>query len=96
MRRSSRRNPRSEPFTVGYFARVTPEKGLHNLCEAYRIMRHSGGLPEARLEVAGYLALEHKGYLDGIAGQMKEWGLGDEFRYHIQQPYFRLLPFRHF
>src|SRR5918993_177609 len=27
------------PFTVGYFARIAPEKGLHNLAEAYRIMR---------------------------------------------------------
>jgi len=76
-----RRQARSEPFTVGYFARVTPEKGLHNLCEAYRIMRHEGGLPESRLEAAGYLAVDHKGYLNGIERQMKEWGLGDEFRY---------------
>ena len=27
------------PFTVGYFARVAPEKGLHVLCEAYRRLR---------------------------------------------------------
>jgi glycosyltransferase involved in cell wall biosynthesis len=26
-------------FTVGYFARVAPEKGLHVLCEAYRRLR---------------------------------------------------------
>ena len=36
---AARRAPRSGPFTIGYFARVAPEKGLHVLCEAYRRLR---------------------------------------------------------
>ena len=31
----TRRRPGAGPFTVGYFARVAPEKGLHVLAEAY-------------------------------------------------------------
>ncbi len=50
-------------FRVGYFARVAPEKGLRELAEAYRVMRHDKGLPKSRLEAAGYLGDEHKGYL---------------------------------
>jgi glycosyltransferase involved in cell wall biosynthesis len=73
---------RSERFIVGYFARVAPEKGLHLLCEAYRRMRQRPGCPPARLEVAGYLAPEHRSYLAGIERQMHDWGLGEEFRYH--------------
>jgi glycosyltransferase involved in cell wall biosynthesis len=76
-----RERPPSRPFTVGYFARVAPEKGLHLLAEAYRRMRASGDLPEARLEAAGYLGAEHEGYLREVERSMKEWGLGDEFQY---------------
>jgi glycosyltransferase involved in cell wall biosynthesis len=75
------RQPRSGPFTVGYFARVAPEKGLHVLAEAYRLLRQRGDISEARLEVAGYLAAQHKDYLDGVERKMREWGLGDEFHY---------------
>ena len=69
-------------FRVGYFARVAPEKGLRELAEAYRVLRQDKGLPKSRLEAAGYLGDEHKGYLAGIERQMRDWGLGDEFRYH--------------
>ena len=72
---------RHDPFTIGYFARVAPEKGLHNLAEAYRILRHDKGLPPSRLVAGGYLAPEHREYFDRIAGSLREWGLGDEFVY---------------
>lgn len=68
-------------FTVGYFARITPEKGLHNLCEAYRRLREGGEFSGATLEAAGYLAPEHRPYLRKIEQQMKDWGLAHEFRY---------------
>jgi glycosyltransferase involved in cell wall biosynthesis len=71
----------SRPFTLGFFARVAPEKGLHLLCEAYRRLRERGELKGARLEVAGYLAPEHKPYLEGIERQMGDWGLAAEFHY---------------
>ena len=68
------RRPRGagRPFTVGYFARLAPEKGLHLLAEAYVKMRESLGAGEARLEVAGYLGAEHKGYLEGVERRMRE------------------------
>src|SRR5215207_6163308 len=69
------------PFTVGYFARVAPEKGLHLLAEAYVRMRESPGAGETRLEVAGYLGEEHKGYLAGVERRMREAGLAGEFNY---------------
>jgi glycosyltransferase involved in cell wall biosynthesis len=72
---------RSDVFTIGYFARVAPEKGLHILAEAYRNLRERSDCPQARLEVAGYLAPEHKPYLEGIERQMREWGYGDQFHY---------------
>jgi glycosyltransferase involved in cell wall biosynthesis len=76
------RPPRRDgPFTIGYLARVAPEKGLHALCEAYRVLRSTGGTGPARLVAAGYLPPEHQPYLDRIREQMTAWGLGHEFEY---------------
>jgi len=75
------RQRQSNHFTIGFFARIAPEKGLHVLCEAYRRLRQRGDLPEARLQVAGYLAPEHRNYLSDIERQMKDWGLAGEFHY---------------
>jgi glycosyltransferase involved in cell wall biosynthesis len=75
--------PRVEPptFTVGYFARVAPEKGLHELAQAYRMLRREKGVSSARLEVAGYLSAEHRPYLERIQGEMAAAGLADELTY---------------
>jgi glycosyltransferase involved in cell wall biosynthesis len=69
------------PFTVGYFARVAPEKGLHNLVEAYRIMRQERGLPPSRLLAAGYMGADQRSYFDAIERQLMLCGLRDEFHY---------------
>jgi glycosyltransferase involved in cell wall biosynthesis len=69
------------PFTIGYLARIAPEKGLHVLCEAYRALRAKDGSTPARLVAAGYLAPEHRAYLDRIHQQMARSGLGHEFEY---------------
>ncbi len=71
----------SDTFTVGYFARIAPEKGLHVLADAYRRMRERGVVPKARLEVAGYLGAENRSYLKEIESKMQAWGFGDEFAY---------------
>jgi len=69
------------PFTVGFLARIAPEKGLHVLAEAYKLLRQSGQLNEARLEAAGYMAPDAKPYLDQIRARLTEAGLGSEFNY---------------
>lgn len=54
------------PFTIGYFARVAPEKGLHVLAEAFRHVKQQE--PEVRMVAAGYLPPEHRGYLETCQG----------------------------
>lgn len=76
-----RHGERSQPFTVGFFARIAPEKGLHVLADSYRRLRKNGDLTSARLEAAGYLAPEHKTYLSDVEREMKQAGLADEFSY---------------
>ena len=69
------------PYTIGYFARIAPEKGLHVLVEAYRRLRQRPGVPPTKLLVAGYMLDEHRGYLKEIETRIREWGLAGEYRY---------------
>jgi glycosyltransferase involved in cell wall biosynthesis len=71
----------SSEFVIGYLARIAPEKGLHVLCDAYRLLRQRTADRRIRLEIAGYLAPEHRPYLSEIEGRMNDWGLGGEFQY---------------
>jgi glycosyltransferase involved in cell wall biosynthesis len=90
-----RRTPAGPVFRIGYLARVTPEKGLHLLAEAYRLLRRETDFGPARLEAAGYLAPEHRGYLRDIEHQMKAAGLTAEFHYHGELDRARKIEFLH-
>ena len=72
---------RGGPFTIGYFARIAPEKGFHLLCEAYRRFRSRAGTDGARLVAAGYLPPEHQPYLDAAREVLRSSGLAAEFEY---------------
>jgi len=71
------RPPGEAPFTVGYLARICPEKGLHVLLEAFRELagRHPG---RVRLKVGGYLGRQYEPYLAEQKGRVLEWGLGPQ------------------
>jgi glycosyltransferase involved in cell wall biosynthesis len=74
--------PAARPFTVGYFARIAPEKGLDVLADAYAEVRSRMPGLECRLEAAGWMGTEHRPYLTGIKAKLAERGLAHEFRYH--------------
>jgi glycosyltransferase involved in cell wall biosynthesis len=69
------------PFTVGYLARIAPEKGLLGLCDAYVRFRRMPGVEQAQLEVAGYLAPDQRKYLDESQRRLAQAGFGGEFHY---------------
>jgi glycosyltransferase involved in cell wall biosynthesis len=69
------------PYTVGYFGRIAPEKGLHVLADAYRALRNTPGVPPTRLLAGGYLLEEHRNYLARIIERIAGWGLAGEFQY---------------
>jgi glycosyltransferase involved in cell wall biosynthesis len=70
-----------DQFTVGYFARVAPEKGLHVLADAYIRLRRRLGGARIRLEAAGYMAPSQSGYLGDVRRMLDTAGLGAEFTY---------------
>lgn len=69
-------------YRVGYFARVAPEKGLHELAEAYVRFRRRTGNAKISLHVAGYMAPNHSSYLEKAHDVLRQAGLGNEFTYH--------------
>jgi glycosyltransferase involved in cell wall biosynthesis len=77
-----RREPAPDrPFTIGYFARIAPEKGLLGLCEGYERFRQMPGIDRASLEVAGYLGPDQQSYLNDAERSLQKAGLGGEFHY---------------
>jgi glycosyltransferase involved in cell wall biosynthesis len=74
--------PRTEPpYTVGYFARTAPEKGLHVLAEAFIRLRQMPDAPPCTLRASGWLGPQHKPYLAAVRRRLAEAGLGDAFEY---------------
>jgi glycosyltransferase involved in cell wall biosynthesis len=69
------------PFTIGYLARVCPEKGLHVLVEAFRHLADGVGKDRVRLRIAGYLGQRDHDYKQGILEQIRSWGLADVVDY---------------
>jgi glycosyltransferase involved in cell wall biosynthesis len=74
-----------QPFTVGYFARICPEKGLHLLAEAFRILHQAPPAPRCRLRVSGWLGENNRPYFDEIRRKVQGWGLADHFE-HVESP----------
>lgn len=65
------------PFTIGYFARVCPEKGLQRLVDGFRILhaRH----PQTRLCAGGYLGARDQAFFHRLLRETAD--LGSAFQY---------------
>ena len=68
--------PAGDPFVVGYLARVSPEKGLHLLVEAFRLLAGAVGRERVRLRVAGYVGPRERAYLAEQEARVAAGGLG--------------------
>ena len=65
----------SAPFTVGYLARICPEKGLHVLIDGFRQLAERVGQEQVRLRIAGYLGARDKDYHDDCVRAVERAGL---------------------
>jgi glycosyltransferase involved in cell wall biosynthesis len=68
------------PFTIGYLARICPEKGLHVLVEAFRLLAVQAP-GQIRLRVAGYLGARDRKYLEDLEARISGWGLAGAFEH---------------
>ena len=75
--------PPARPFTVGYFARICPEKGFHHAVSAFQILKRH--YPEAELHVGGWLGPANKAFFNAQCARLKEAGVAASMR-HIECP----------
>ncbi len=64
-----------EGLTLGYLARICPDKGLHHLVEAF--LRLAPEHPTLRLRVAGYLGEGDRPYFEEQQAKVNAAGLGE-------------------
>ncbi|WP_437226891.1 glycosyltransferase family 4 protein [Planctomicrobium sp. SH661] len=60
-------------YVVGYFARFAPEKGLHHLVEAFRVLKQR--VPHAELRVGGYQGGQYADYAAKTLHQLDADGI---------------------
>lgn len=68
---------RPTDITIGYLARICPEKGLHHLVAAFDILYRKAGRQGLRLKVAGYLGKRDHTYFESIQSDVRQRGLAD-------------------
>jgi len=73
--------PEKHPVRIGYFSRIAPAKGLHQLFEAFRLLLRNPSLPPVRLMVAGHLGRGDRAYFRQVRRQMMRRGLANRFDY---------------
>ncbi len=71
----------SEIRTIGYLARVAPEKGLHLLVDAFIKLKQRPGTQHIKLLIAGWLSEQHQAYADGLFEKLRTQGLSNDFEY---------------
>jgi glycosyltransferase involved in cell wall biosynthesis len=73
------------PYTVGYFARICPDKGFHNLVDAYIRLRRMPDVPPTRLRLSGWLGENYRSYFDEQMRTLADAGLAAEVEY-VESP----------
>lgn len=71
----------SRSTKIGFLARICPEKGLHQLAAALKLLAADPDVPPTRVRTAGYLDPADQPYLAKIQRQMTDAGLADRFEY---------------
>lgn len=69
------------PPTIGYLARLAPEKGLHILADAFVALKKMPGMDQARLRIAGWRGSQYHDYVEQIFSRLHAAGLSDSFEY---------------
>jgi glycosyltransferase involved in cell wall biosynthesis len=76
LRDSSAAVAAGRPPTVGYLARICPEKGLHKFIDAVLLLAKMPGMQDLRVRVAGYLGKQHEKWYAQQQARVTQAGLG--------------------
>lgn len=70
------------PPTVGFLARICPEKGLHRLIDAMLLLWQMPGMGDVRLHVAGYLGKGYRDFHDKQQARVRAAGKAAQVTFH--------------
>lgn len=73
--------PVDRPPTVGYLARIAPEKGFALLVDAIDQLRRMSGMADVRLRAAGWLGAADKAFFELQKHRIAAMGWSDRFEY---------------
>lgn len=70
-----------DTFSIGYLARMSPEKGLDALVDAFIRMKKDAKHPSIRLKLAGWLGPQHQEFWEAQKRKLREAGLDEQWEY---------------
>lgn len=69
------------PPTLGYLARLAPEKGFDRLIDAFIELKSNNQIPELKLRAAGWLGSSNRQFAERQFDKIESAGLNDDFEY---------------
>jgi glycosyltransferase involved in cell wall biosynthesis len=69
------------PPTVGYLARICPEKGIDQLVDAMLVLKQMKGFEKTKLKTAGYLGKAHIRWYADLERRIKNSPLAPDYNY---------------
>ncbi|VTS01274.1 glycosyltransferase family 4 protein [Tuwongella immobilis] len=73
------------PYTVGYFARICPEKGFHQFVDAFLAYSGLPDAPPCRIRVSGWLGEQYRAFFQEQMAKLAAAGLSDRVEY-VESP----------
>ncbi|MFO0938754.1 MAG: glycosyltransferase family 4 protein [Gemmataceae bacterium] len=76
--------------TIGFFARIAPEKGFHHFIDSYiewrtrpanAVRSLSPNAPNVKLKASGWFGEQHRNYFNGQLEKLRQVGLAHDFEY---------------
>lgn len=77
----SKTSRQETPLTIGYLARLAPEKGLHLLVDAYLELRRQPDFGDLKLAIAGWLGEQHRPYAEAQFEKLKAAGFEADYQF---------------
>ena len=77
--------PTSSPPTLGYLARICPEKGFDRLIDAFLLLRRMPGTEELRLRFGGWLGASDRPFYESQMLRLRD-AVGSEAFDHVELP----------
>ncbi len=80
-RNSTRLTVTKSEFTIGYLARMAPEKGLHRLVDAFITIADRPEAKHVKLKLAGWMGPQHAEFWNEQKAKLGHRGLGNRWEY---------------